>query len=378
VTENESLEHDNIDTDKYKVTLEEVEHWRSKGPLGKLHNFVVYIQRSTQRIQQFKKLSHGRALVRDNSTRWNSWYSMIKVATSVAVKEGINRYFATHRDDECALDELSPDDWDTLSKIKHFLESFEHVTKALEGRSATLDEALPAMDFVLEKLENGKEQYKADKFMAPSCNSGWSKIDKYYSKTSDSPAYAAAIVLNPSLKWQTLELNWHADWLPPAKKAVQELWESYKPATSTSNQSISSKPSTFSASNRLNSTTNTYRLWQQERKLARQAPFDEYVRYCHAELVYVDDPRRWWLEDTQQKLYPNLSKMALDMLSIPAMSADPERLFSGAKISITDRRNRLGIETVQALECLKSWLGVEEWKGDNYTGVEYTGVELGG
>ena len=50
--------------------------------------------------------------------------------------------------------------------------------------------------------------------------------------------------------------------------------------------------------------------------------------------------------------------MALDILSIPAMSADPERLFSGAKLTISDRRARLGIETIQALECLKSWLGL--------------------
>ncbi len=45
------------------------------------------------------------------------------------------------------------------------------------------------------------------------------------------------------------------------------------------------------------------------------------------------------------------------------MSADPERLFSGAKITISDRRNRLGIATIQALECLKSWLKVIEIQG---------------
>jgi hypothetical protein len=38
------------------------------------------------------------------------------------------------------------------------------------------------------------------------------------------------------------------------------------------------------------------------------------------------------------------------------MSAEPERLFSSAKITITDRRNRLGIESIEAIECLKSWL----------------------
>ena len=49
--------------------------------------------------------------------------------------------------------------------------------------------------------------------------------------------------------------------------------------------------------------------------------------------------------------------MALDILSIPAMSVEPERLFSGAGITVTERRNRLGAESIEALECLKSWLG---------------------
>jgi hypothetical protein len=53
--------------------------------------------------------------------------------------------------------------------------------------------------------------------------------------------------------------------------------------------------------------------------------------------------------------------MALDILLIPSMSTDPERLFSGAKITVSDRRNRLGIYTLEALECLKSWLGIESF-----------------
>lgn len=47
--------------------------------------------------------------------------------------------------------------------------------------------------------------------------------------------------------------------------------------------------------------------------------------------------------------------MALDVLSIPAMAADPERLFSSAGLTVTDRRNNLSIETIEALECIKSW-----------------------
>jgi len=52
--------------------------------------------------------------------------------------------------------------------------------------------------------------------------------------------------------------------------------------------------------------------------------------------------------------------MALDILLIPVMLADPKRLFSGTKITISDCRNRLGITTIQALECLKSWLKLVE------------------
>ena len=63
--------------------------------------------------------------------------------------------------------------------------------------------------------------------------------------------------------------------------------------------------------------------------------------------------------------YPTLSKMALDILAIPAMSAEVERVFSSASLTITDCRNRLGEEVIEAIECQKSWLqsGIIEFTG---------------
>src|SRR6266487_4266195 len=102
---------------------------------------------------------------------------------------------------------------------------------------------------------------------------------------------------------------------------------------------------------------NSFQKWAQQKK-GSSIDQDEYAKYLLAlVLLEVADPRSWWLEPTQQKSYPALSIMALDILSIPAMSAEPECLFSGAKITITDRRNKLGIESIEAIECLKSWLG---------------------
>lgn len=59
----------------------------------------------------------------------------------------------------------------------------------------------------------------------------------------------------------------------------------------------------------------------------------------------------------QKTTYPALAVMALDILSIPAMEAEPERLFSSAKATMTDKRNQMKSETLEALESLKSWLG---------------------
>jgi hypothetical protein len=64
----------------------------------------------------------------------------------------------------------------------------------------------------------------------------------------------------------------------------------------------------------------------------------------------------WWLEPTQQKLYLKLSRMAINILSIPAMSAESEWVFSGTHRTISWERCRLGSKVVEETECLKSWI----------------------
>jgi hypothetical protein len=54
--------------------------------------------------------------------------------------------------------------------------------------------------------------------------------------------------------------------------------------------------------------------------------------------------------------------MALNILSIPAMSADVERLFSSAGLTLSDRGNRMEEGLSEALECSKSWYKIKEFK----------------
>ncbi|EFZ03319.1 Ribonuclease H-like protein [Metarhizium robertsii ARSEF 23] len=331
-----------------KPSESEILKWRKAGPLGKLHNIVVFIRCSPQRMQRFKEISEKKGLLRDNDTRWNSKYYM--TARAIELADQIDYFCSKEKD--LKLDSLSDQDWAELKKVCNFLESFADATKATEGHAHTIDRTLPIMDFLLGKFEAARIEYGSDAFMAPCIEAGWAKLDAYYTLTERSSAYVAAIVLSPHRKWHYFDVAWegHPEWIDSSKTAVERLWKSrYAPFAKTAESPahvLVDKPPV----------RNSFLAWEDEQEdFELPAQFDEYQNYISAPRMKVKDVRKWWLEDTQQTLYPNLSKMALDLLSIPAMSAEPERLFSDTKITLQDRRNRLGISIIEAIECIKSW-----------------------
>ena len=85
---------------------------------------------------------------------------------------------------------------------------------------------------------------------------------------------------------------------------------------------------------------------------------DEYDDYCNeAAFDPGIPPLQWWLQDAQKKRWPRLSVLAIEVLSIPAMSAEPERIFSGGRRTMSWDRSQLSIETLEMLECQKNWKG---------------------
>jgi hypothetical protein len=52
------------------------------------------------------------------------------------------------------------------------------------------------------------------------------KLMKYYKLMDRSPVYAAAVVLNPELKWDYFKTNWeqHPDSIIQTKESVEDLW----------------------------------------------------------------------------------------------------------------------------------------------------------
>lgn len=61
----------------------------------------------------------------------------------------------------------------------------------------------------------------------------------------------------------------------------------------------------------------------------------------------------WW--DTQSHL-PGMRQMAFDLLSMPATSAETERVFSGTRLTISDQRARLDVPIIEILELQGRWM----------------------
>lgn len=166
-----------------------------------------------------------------------------------------------------------------------------------------------------------------------------------------SAAYVAAILLHPDCRKSYLTSTWKPAWVVEGVKRARELWQQrYKPA--------SERPS---SSEDQELTLSRYERWQQEvrcKQLSMEVgALDEFGRFINAppdtnNMSVMDR----WLEPAQQRTYTHLQKMAIDVLTALAMSAESERVFSGTRRIITWSRASLEARMIEALECLKHWI----------------------
>ncbi|KJZ68436.1 hypothetical protein HIM_12172 [Hirsutella minnesotensis 3608] len=161
---------------------------------------------------------------------------------------------------------------------------------------------------------------------------GWYALDKYYLKSDNSSAYAAALILNPACRKKYIAMNWKTSWQWPAFDSVKQLWSStYRDVDI---------PPRFESNEEATVALDEYDLLEKDLDPPNLA----------------EAQSSWWAKEEQQERYPRLAQMALDILSIPPMSAEPERVFSGARRQISWERMQLGAANVERKECLKSWV----------------------
>src|SRR5438270_3298144 len=103
----------------------------------------------------------------------------------------VQRQIDTDNKSTLVNDHLTTDEWIQLEQLMKLLAPFKEFTKALEGDGydgmyRLLWQVLPAMDTLLQQLEDAKIQYASRTdggFLKTSINNAWMIIDKYYALT---------------------------------------------------------------------------------------------------------------------------------------------------------------------------------------------------
>jgi hypothetical protein len=308
------------------------EHWRAIGAVGKVHNIVKFIRMTPQRRSTFldhqlRELQQQRAfMVRaDNDTRWNSTWNMID--SVLAQRQRIDGYCSL--ESELAKDRLTPRDWADLEEIMELLEPFKYLTMLGQEKGSDLGSigtVLPGMDMLLEILEKarGKPRPK-DAAFQEAVDASWQLLTKYYKLTDKSPVYIASVVLDPRMKYEYFERAWKKDWIRPAKRIIASLYQKYKIPE---DAPMSDNTVLLQEKDKKKFDINAWRFGKADKGA------DELTRYLNAPILKLSgtaadgfDLLEWWRGNDKE--YSTLARIAMDIFSIPAMSVEPERVFSG-------------------------------------------------
>ncbi|KAK6858961.1 hypothetical protein PG995_004814 [Apiospora arundinis] len=320
-------------------------------------------------------------VVVDNATRWLSQFLMIERALVLRpfynsfVQRASNEWEKGSKLPFFLTEEnrMTADDWHVLGTLYDILLDFQLVVRGLEGDgqgkhrrkveeneidpplSGTSWDLIHAYEFLLETLESAKRavaNFPDGHHLAVNINLGWLKLNEYYEHLNDSPLVYGAAVLHPAYRWALFDDLWGDDderrlWITKAKEMVQDLWEREYRDLEVDDPEIE-----LPANKRLKTSRNKFTAWRTKKRgltaggisvtespiqSPAQPPrssvggldldeYEQWQRDIEDADASVTDPYEYW--HIRRLKYPRLSRMALDLLTVPPMSAECERLFS--------------------------------------------------
>lgn len=246
------------------------------------------------------------------------------------------------------------------------LEHFKVATKSLEGNAVDgfggalwgwlfyINRLLDLLEELQERLEHGTDSY-----LKTTVDLMWQKLNQYHTLSDRSPAYRLSIFLHPSFRMSWFRDVWgdkKRSWVSGAEESIKREYKQYQEELRGVNLV---KRATGSRPQKRN-----YDFFEQGLPKRRTTTGDDLDEDTELQLYIAQDweppeyalrePLRWWINN--QTRYPVLYQMALDHFAAPATACQCEKQFSESGNIVTDERNRLEPDTVQAVCCLRSRL----------------------
>ncbi|CAD0017588.1 unnamed protein product [Aureobasidium pullulans] len=245
-----------------------------------------------------------------------------------------------------------------ISKHDHNHPSTRAPLEALPTPSQDTSQAYPSQGPL--EIPEETDPRRDRQIICTNINLGWGKLMKYYTKTDLSAAYVAALILHPRYNWSWLKKKWchRVDWLTAADDRMRALWQSY------STFPLPQRPTRARAQPQQR-TGQLNLLWSDDEDddSEQEVELEEYAAWIErAQVKDIYRPLEYWTSKHASSQWPRLSRLAVDIFTIPAMSDDPERTFSSAGLMVRPHRGLLKDDSITETQYLKNWL-----KGDMVT-----------
>lgn len=278
------------------------------------------------------------ALLEHKPERWNSIYPMLQRASTMkGVLDHICRE-NPHFKDYMILS------WDEVDKIINFLKPFNDATVLLsKSKYPCIMYVLPIIDLLKKHLLVGRE----NNVILQTCASTiYQKWEEFFPLLCRDYAYYS-VILDPRLKLEYFGSEREEIYLRFKNYFTLYYFHNLEQQTDGAEQQnmyteSDEGDSIFSSIYRITNknTTNTSEL-------------DQYLSLPRE--IESIDVFLWW--SNYKCHFPKLSKMAFDILCIPACAIPTEQSFLDSASVIDLKRNRLNNNT-RELMCLNSWLAV--------------------
>jgi hypothetical protein len=326
-----------------------------KGAIVRIRLLVLWIARSPQRRQEWRKVSPTKDIGYDVDTRWNSTYTMISDA--LRLRKELSQFVRNHP--EVHALQLSDEEWLTLEQVAKVLKPFWDHTNTVSTACPTIVESLPIywnLDDLLDDIKKAEGDFEDITFeIREAVDKGIQKMNKYAKRMDNNILYYVASVLDPRIKTSFIEAQMSA---PDAQLIISQVREFLQ-------KDYPFHPIPPSDPERPPGMSET--MWKTLRKVQPSqktlvSDIDRYmdslpVGWSH-HLIGDGDPEwvlKWWRANAFD--YPLMAQAARDYLSVPSAEVGVERQFSDARDVLGLRRHCMNAETMRWLMLLKEVYG---------------------
>ena len=338
----------------------------------------IAVGASPQRRQHFIEIQNDRVeipttLLYDVKTRWNSMLNMLE--RSVRLREFIKDWLQTYP--EFSPLWPTPEEWKQVEYILEVLQPIRFWTLWMsKTRGVTIHRVFQVyqdifdhLEMQIAKLERKRMQWKVD--IREGLLKAKLKAAVYYGKT-DSPRgllFGIGTCLNPYCKlnlfreWD-LDASGETEYEKSYKKEFIAYYDlHYAPTNSQAPDTPIPRSSLNSRSKRMHDSrqraimvSEALAYIESDSEIEPPEPVaeasDSTLEASPAGIFYEANILEWWKVNAGR--FPNLSRMARDILAVQGGSVGVERVFSMARDVIPYRRSRLKSSTIRASMLVKS------------------------